>query len=51
MHYADVIDIDPECQLLLVGQVSYVHTAKFMHHRPIKFQTKNDVVGLTRMMK
>jgi hypothetical protein len=31
MHHAEVVDVDPERQLLLVGQEARIHGAKLLH--------------------
>lgn len=34
MHYASVVDVDPECKLLLVSQKTWINSREFVYHCP-----------------
>lgn len=40
MHDTGIVHVDPECQLLFVGQVSEVHIPQIVHQNPGRYEQK-----------
>ena len=47
MHHAEVVDVDPKRQLLLVGQEAGIDGAKLLHQASVRSKTNAIISELT----